>query len=109
MDPHGYHPMSVDESILTNQERRAALKESFQDEAAGSQAPDLTQYLTREELSAYEMRLRGPEVERLSFSLPQSGQLLFAARLRRYARQKYNHGKRLWCGDGPPPWRRITK
>ena len=109
MDPHFYHPTKVNEHILSNQERREALKDSFRCAAAGIPEPDLLQFLTPAEKVRYEFLSNSEERPFSSFDLRESGELLWHARLRRYACRKYNLNERLWCGDGPPPWRRITK
>jgi hypothetical protein len=108
MDPHFYHPSKVHEHILTNQERREALKDSFRSAAAGIPEPDLLRFLSPAERLRYESLSNSEERPVSSFEVTKSGELLWIARLRRYACQKYNLTERIWCGDGPPPWRRTS-
>ncbi len=107
MDPHGYAVIGVDETRLSESDRRAALEEGF------TSPQDWRRYLTPEELQALDKSLAEAEQSESEYfyhppgyESPQKREKLFeAARLglfRAYARAKYANGGRYWYGDGVP-------
>jgi hypothetical protein len=106
MHLHTYHPIEVDEDVLTDHECREALVEFFRNEAAGTPEPDLCPYLTPAELRRH--RTSHQATQQVSVDVSDGDGLLHVARLRKFACRKYNGGEQIWCGDGPPPWRQKS-
>ena len=115
IDPHSYQPLLVDEDCLSDEEFREALDEALSAPAGGESGGEWRSYVTRQELAELEKELDKlrkdtsplfittgelPAVAARKFELARRG--IF----RGYARRKHNHGARIWCGDGPPPWHR---
>jgi hypothetical protein len=105
MHLHTYHPIEVDEGVLTDHECREVLIEFFRNSAAGIPETDLRSYLEPSELSRYNASMRSDTSLTSAAENSESAELLHIARLRRHACKKYNGGARIWSGDGPPPWR----
>jgi hypothetical protein len=104
-DPHGYQPLIVDESCLSDSDSREALLDSFYD------PHDWNGALTAMEMGHLEKQVLESESSKspLFFGPGESAktqELRFVAARkgthRAYARDKYNEGRRIWYGDVPP-------
>lgn len=103
--PHCYHPIVVDEAVLSEVDRSDAFKDELRTKVNGFPEPDWQRHLTPAEWADYQAWTKQP-----SYSSPSSVAQTEAMDLRKigmrrkYARDKYNGGNPVWCGDGPPPW-----
>jgi hypothetical protein len=116
---HGYQPIVVDEDCLNDEDCKESLLEALHAIASGDGSDDWRSYLTPEELAAFEKELaalrtqekkspfisngESPAVTEKKFEMARLGIL------RRFARNKYNGGRRIYFGDGPPPWHRSVE
>ena len=100
IDPHGYHPIEVDEHCLDNQDCREAVLDAFE------RPCDWTKYLTGVELKKFQADLDTIDNVKSPFeSLRRRDKQAEMSRLglfRAFARQKYAGGHRYWYGDGEP-------
>jgi hypothetical protein len=104
-DPHGYHPLHVDEDCLTDEDGREAVIAAF------DRPRDWMSYLTREEhealakaLDEIQKKISGYEYYVGEHPAKTNKRAEFArlGLFRWYAREKYNHGRQIWYGDGVP-------
>jgi hypothetical protein len=108
MDPHSYQPVVVDESCLTDEERREAFEKALHGSAGGESGGDWRSYATPQELAKLEKELAElPKLKSPFISADEAPgvtekqfELTLRCRLRGYARRKYNGGHRVWYGDG---------
>jgi hypothetical protein len=106
IDPHGYHPIVVDETNLTPDERREHLHDLFRSHAAGDQVSQWMISLTPEELKKYSDPPKQPRGPLTDVDLDRAGRAQ-ATRQRANARRLNSEGHRVWYGDGVPPWLRL--
>jgi len=106
-DLHGYHPLIIDESVLTSEECQDVLAEETRRKVNREPEFEWQKHLTPEELRDYEAWTERPSYKvSTSNALTEAHELKRTGWLRRYARLKYNGGQRFWYGDGEPPWLR---
>jgi len=105
IDPHGYQPLVIDESVLTEEDRMEAF------DAAGSWPRNWLRYLTRPEVESFEKAMKEIEQKKSPYwfghgELPAVQEKRFEMNWlgmrRAFARDKYAYGRRIWYGDGVP-------
>jgi hypothetical protein len=117
IDPHGYHPIIVDEDCLTADGCRESLMETLYaiaDPERHQAVLDWRSVLTREERREVKRIENAPRrvspFHMCGYMPDEKEEALYShgrrGSQRAYARRKYAHGERYWCGDGPPPWKR---
>ena len=105
LDPHGYQPLVIDENVLTEEDRMEVVT------MPTVHPHDWVGYLTRSEIEAFKNEIKRIEKNRSPYwfgpaELPAVEEIKFAMILlsisRRFARDKYGRGHRIWFGDGFP-------
>jgi hypothetical protein len=102
---HGYHPIVIDEKLLTSEDREDERRETMSRPPWERLAFDWQECFTADERTEYERLLNAPPRNSMKWSekrLDEVGTLARTARHRWYARRAYNNGCRVWWGDGVP-------
>ena len=109
IDPHGYHPLVIDEDVLNADDRIKAF------DVATSHPCNWLRYLTRAEVVSFETAIKEIEQNRSPYwfgpdELPavqeKKFEMNWLGMMRAFARGKYGYGRRVWYGDGVPFGRR---
>ncbi len=110
LDPHGYQPLVIDETVLSAQERCAAI------ESATRHPRNWLEYLTPAEIASFEQAIAELQQHRSPYwfgrgDLPavrdKRFEMNLLGMLRAYARDKCAQGRGVWYGDGVRFWRQA--
>jgi hypothetical protein len=108
---HAYQPVLIDESCLTDEDRREAFEEALRAPAIGEAGGDWRSYATPQERARLEkelaeLRRTWPPFAIANGEVPELREKRFElarrCRLRAFARKKYSGGRPVWFGDGVP-------